>query len=240
MGGRSGQSIQRGGGTTTSSATTRATAQSSEGNADINGNVAGYKAIVNLNPRSGLPDGYTNKDILEMAGIPTYLPGTVDITRSGGSVSVSINSEGVKMRRNIDVVNKKVYNAYFRINDNSKHRGKGFNIFESQVKALTSRGFKEIGVTAAGSPGSTEFNGYYTWAAFGYVPNNADSFVRSINSRAGTNYRNWGEIVGTRKGLGYWKQYGDGFGGTFDLTKGSDSLKQLAAYGKYRRSQGRG
>jgi len=236
MGGRSGQSIQRGGGGgTTSSATTRATAQSSEANREFNGKITGYKA--NIVRVTALPNGYTDKDMLEMAGIPTYLPGRVDINSFRNEVTVSIVSQGVKMVRQIDVENKKVYNSYFRINDESRHRGKGFDIFESQVKALTSRGFKEIGVMAAGAPGSTTYNGYYTWAAFGYVPNGIDYYINRVNRSAGTNYRSWGEIVGTRKGLGYWKQYGINFSGTFDLTKGSNSLKQLEAYGKYRRSQ---
>jgi hypothetical protein len=221
MGGRSGQS----------------TGGSSGGGAALGSGVDSSDNYKNVNIFEN-GNNTTNKSpeyYLGLAGIPKDFTGNARIAYeppNGKKITVRIQNEGIQMVRTIDTVNKSIYNALFKINENSKFSGKSLQIFTNQVKSAQKEGFKNITVNAAGSPGSPIYNGYYTWAAYGYTPNASNLYVESIKMRTGRDYGTWQNMMKSKQGRADWKANGQPWDGTFDLKKGSTNMKQLSAYTK--------
>jgi len=219
MGGRSGQSIERG-------STRRA------------GGVTGapYSGAT-ITIRSGYElTSLSSKDAMQMAGIPPDVKGKINLYQDGNTIFVDYSNEGLLMSRKIFIDRKQVSNEEFKIENDSRFKGRGLEIFESQVNKLRKQGYNTIFVQAAGRKNS-RFNGYYTWAVFGYIPDNQRRNLQLLNSRAGTNYTNWLDVVRTRSGAALWKEHGEDWFGEFDLSDNSESMKTLGGYIKYKRSQ---
>lgn len=130
-------------------------------------------------------------------------------------------------------------------------KGKGAETFATQVQALQALGVSRIETLAAGSGGhfsrgapawEGRFNGYYTWARLGYdgdVPERTlGALPPGLKARLGDRPTVQG-LLALPGGLEAWKEYGDEFEGTFDLTPGSNSVRALEAYMKERGARGR-
>ena len=124
-----------------------------------------------------------------------------------------------------------------------------------QVEAASKLGYRSIELTAAGSgngirhdeeprlPGEAKSSGFYAWARLGF-----DGKIRPLmNSRKRhpsqelhaiaadfdkqfPGVTNVSQMMATKKGRAWWKKYGGGFEGKFDLTEGSQSRRVLAQY----------
>lgn len=159
-----------------------------------------------------------------------YEGGGYDFGRAGGK------DQGEKMMRTFYPITKIAHNDYFRIQDNSKYKGKGAQIFANQVAALTNENYKFIETQAARGSGNV-FNGYYTWARLGYEPSPSKvekvlskfNLLNAFNTEA-PKVKTWGELLGTKYGQKWWKENGDTFEGTFDLTPNSYSQTTLKNY----------
>lgn len=185
------------------------------------------------------PKGINALKALELTGLNNDFNGKVSIEPSfGDTVIVKIEGNGLRMDRVIRIMggDKYISNNYFKIAENSLYAGKSLEIFSNQVKNAAKSGFSRIEVMAAGSPNDKTYNGYYTWAAYGYKPSNASSLVGKIFDKTGSNYGTWENMMKSKLGRADFKQYGQGWSGSFDLKKGSDSIKQLAAYSKDRKA----
>jgi hypothetical protein len=194
-----------------------------------------------INRGENYPLTKANEDYyLKISGIPEDAKGNAKIftrnNKEGKLKEVIINFEsesfgdGIQMYRTIDIEEKRIHNDYFRIQDDSKYKGKGSQIFANQVSAATEAGYKKIETQAARG---SNYNGYYTWARFGYVPQSEavrQTAINGFNRKFKTDVRNWGELLGTKQGQQYWKEEGYSFNGEFDLSKGSYSQTTLKNY----------
>lgn len=146
----------------------------------------------------------------------------------GGVIKVQVTTAAYKLERTLVMSKTKgkyIKNEFFQAFKTKT--GIGAKIFARQVKKASKLGYTRIVTDAAGRKGSN-YNGYYTWARFGY------------NSRLGTHkyslpapYNTAKTIQGVMRmkgGREAWKEHGGMFYGTFDLRKGSKSRKILSAY----------
>ena len=227
MGGRSGQS-RRGGGT-------------GAGAGQDTRDVATEYPDINLQVKSGtFPAGFDALKAIQLTGLMKDFKGYVTITPSfGDTIKVDVLGNGLEMERKIFTAggDKYIANEYFRIDDNSLYSGKSLEIFSRQVKNAAKSGFDRIKVSAAGDPTSKAYNGYYTWAAYGYQPEYKAYLTSLIRSKTGRNYGTWENMMKSKQGRADWKANGESWGGTFDLKKGSNSFKQLAIYTKDKKSK---
>ena len=115
--------------------------------------------------------------------------------------------------------------------------GFGIEVFSKQVNYCASHGFDKIMTMAARSG---EWNGYYTWARFGYDGPIRESKWSWIDenwpSLAGV--RRVSDLMKTKEGRAFWKVAGHTFEGTFDLSEGSLSRRVLDAYVKAKADRG--
>ena len=195
---------------------------------------------VNLNVSQGnFPKGLNALKALQLTGLMKDFKGNVQIEPFGDGVIVNIDGNGLRMDRRIRTTgsDKYIYNAYFRIGQNSLYAGKSLEIFTNQVKNASKAGFNRIEVSAAGRPNDAVYNGYYTWAAYGYKPTWSGILVSEINSKSGRNYANWETMMKSKQGRADWKANGRNWNGSFDLTKGSNSFKQLGYYTKDKKNK---
>ncbi len=125
-----------------------------------------------------------------------------------------------------------LYISYFAAKE--KGKGLGTEILANIVKGTVDKGFTHISLTAAGDYDSHSrgFNGYYTWARFGF-----DGTVVGPKDIANTAYREvpYGrtkvsELMRTKEGRKFWLENGSDFDGVFDLKEGSLSRRVLSAY----------
>ena len=220
MGGRSGQS----------------TGGSSGGGAALGSGVDStdnYKDVNIVNTYGTNVTNKSPKEFLALAGVPKDFNGDAKLYYySKDKVYVTIVNNGIHMQREINLKDKTIDNNYFTIEKNSKYSGKSLEIFTSQVKEAKKQGFQKINVNAAGDADDKKYNGYYTWAAYGYKPNFSNLYIESIKVRTGRNYGTWEKMMKSIQGRADWKANGQSWDGSFDLNKGSSSVKQLAAYTK--------
>lgn len=175
---------------------------------------------------------------LALSGIPTNETGNVEIKKSigfGGAeiIEVSFNANGIQMDRSINLTKKTITNEAFYINENSKFKGQGANIFAKQVKEAKKNNFDKIITSAARSESE---NGYYTWARLGYTPKNEASALKNIESKTGIKYNSFQEMMSLNEGAKIWKTHGSAFTGSFDLRAGSSSNVILNNYLKNRKT----
>lgn len=225
MGGRSGQSTGGGSG----------------GGAALGSGVDSTNNYKDVNIVNSYGTNLTNKspqEFLGLAGVPKDFIGDAKLYYySKDRVYVTILNNGIHMQRQINLKDKTIDNNYFTIDKNSKYSGKSLEIFTSQVKEAKKQGFQKINVNAAGEPNDKEYNGYYTWAAYGYKPNYSNLLIQSIKIRTGRDYGTWETMMKSKQGRADWKANGQSWDGSFDLNKGSNSIKQLAAYTKDKKAK---
>lgn len=178
---------------------------------------------------------------LEISGIPNDAKGNVQILvnsqpksftgkeREIYEVIVEFKGDGVQMVRKLYPIVKTCKNEYFRIDDNSKFKGKGANLFSNQVNSLTENGYKKISTMAARG---VIYNGYYTWSRLGYLPPESivSKYIGDFNNQNNTSVKDWGEFMSTKQGQEFWKKNGVGFDGIFDLSNESYSQNNLRNY----------
>jgi hypothetical protein len=180
---------------------------------------------------------------LNLTGIPSDFDGSIGFSKAAnGKVTVRLSRIDFSMRREIDDSTGEIYNAFFKVETGGKYDGRGFEIFNNQITSARKAGFKKISVTAAGEKGS-DFNGYYTWLRFGYVPNNNKGHFKlaEINNRLAARgqqrFDSLTEMMKTPNGRLLWKEYGAGWSGEFDLKSNSYSSRTLSAYVRARKAK---
>jgi hypothetical protein len=178
---------------------------------------------------------------IAMTGVPEDIDGKITLVNfsNSGIVKVKIEGDGLTMERKFNTAEKSVDNFYFEIEKGSRYARASLSIFSKQVQRMAASGFRRITVKAEGSMGD-QYNGYYTWARYGYTPvnNTTHEALRGINSQLSakglSTYNSITEMMGTSSGRRLWMQYGSTWSGVFDLKPGSDSRKRLSAYYKER------
>jgi hypothetical protein len=152
------------------------------------------------------------------------------LTVSGEIITSSITSKQHSILRTIHTGAKWIYNDYMRVNDAGG--GIGLNLFLNQVKEARNAGFKYLKVSAAGDYYSrSDWNGYQTWAKFGYVMSPADQHLFDNTMRShGRPEKTVFELVSSKEGAEFWERNGEGWSGTFELHDGSQSMQNLQAY----------
>jgi SPP1 gp7 family putative phage head morphogenesis protein len=101
-------------------------------------------------------------------------------------------------------------------------RGMGAQIFARQVAEARAQGIARFETDAAEGGGLV---GYYTWARLGY-----DGQVQNASLRERFGIQTVQELMAKPGGREAWKAEGHSFGGTFDLTDRSTSMRVLEAY----------
>jgi 2'-5' RNA ligase len=113
--------------------------------------------------------------------------------------------------------------------------GLGTRVFHEQVQAASAAGFKKItceAIREAGEHGDT--NGYYTWPRLGY----SGEIPKSLLSKLSTDLPSHASettvhgLMKTKEGRDWWKEHGESFSATFDLTQSSTSRQVLDEYVK--------
>jgi hypothetical protein len=183
----------------------------------------------------GVFDGIDKKDAykyMAVAGVPKGFSERVELSKGiYDNVVVHIDTKDISMVRSIK--GKTIKNASFYIRNKAKYNGA--YILYNQAKNAQKEGFEEIETTASGNYKSIEHtNGYYTWLRLGYKPDDDrdKEFVEEANAKLGTNITSVTELMHSQEGRDWWKENGGGFGGTFDLSKNSYSMKTLEEYVK--------
>jgi hypothetical protein len=158
---------------------------------------------------------------------------TVRVYASRGSIRARVSGQGWSADRefHLGAHDARVcHNEYFRVGKTG--HGVGVDVFTRQVEALRKAGFDRIETGAAGSKAESHYyNGYYTWAAFGY--NARIPWDVTLPSKFAS-VKDLHELLSKPGGLEAWKEHGHGFEGVFDLKPGSKSLEVLAAYRKHK------
>ena len=209
-----------------------------------NSKLGGYDALIKNRTGEDLSNQQA-LELLESTGLPKDYAGEVWIKKiGGGSYQVESIYDDIDIKRTITPPDK-VKNDFFFINKGSRFDGRGGEIFENQVDTLSKKGYKQLAVNAGGvgpkiNP-SSEMNGYYTWLRMGYKPNAKDEqkIVDTFNSKNrenGVQVKSSAEMMSSKYGRDWWKDNGFEWDGTFDLTKGSYSMKTLENYRKAKKA----
>lgn len=196
------------------------------------------------------------EDIARMAGAAGAPPGAVvkigvmEYSVGGGTnkfiveVSHPQDSEyGQSRKFREDADGKKyVYNAYFHAGGfkgtaASGGLDTGLAVFSNQVEALRQGGLDRIAVSAAGEGNHTTgargvYNGYNTWARFGYegeVPKEFKDYMGTHHPEVSVPSQ-MSDLMETAAGRNAWRLHGSDWGGTFDLKPTSLSSKVLNLY----------
>lgn len=134
-----------------------------------------------------------------------------------------------------------IHNDYQVVQDTGS--GMGARAFGRQVEQATRLGVTKLETHAAGHYGDPVFNGYYTWAVFGYdavIPSHVRNILRSSGPQGLRESTHVSELMETEEGRKFWKEKGsDLYHAAFDLNPTSDSHKAWEAYRERRRQQGR-
>lgn len=196
----------------------------------------------------------TPQDLASLVGAPDDAKVTIKHVKDG-RVWIETKGDGWKTERVLwtDDKGKPVLtNGIFTIEDTSKRGGDlALRIFGRQIENGAKLGLDRIEATAAGwAPrhGPSLYNGYYTWARFGY-----DSQLKDLEWSKGDGQaakkelkakfpkaKTIHDLMSTPEGREWWKANGQEFDATFDLKLGSKSLKVWEGYLAERQAQGRG
>jgi hypothetical protein len=183
--------------------------------------------------------GFTSEELVALTGLPDDFEADVKIRYNDYEATVIIEGkDGVYIKRDIEYENGRIYNAYFEIPKTSKYNGRSLEMFSNQVAEARAQGFDRIEVTAAGegdgiSGARGEFNGYNTWARYGYehrFGNSERAALRSIKDKTGNEYTSFDQMMRSSQGVKDWRIHGSSFSGTFNLADDSISSKRLIDY----------
>ncbi len=173
-----------------------------------------------------------------------YMDGKVDIYVKGNGYNAARSFKKGRDGRLI------VTNENFRIADTLSDgspnplKGKGFEIFTNQIRALKKAGASKMKTWAAGNKATSQqkdgFNGYYTWPRGGYSAFIGHDVVNQLpdDLREGMGdsdeIRDLFDLPGGKE---WWLENGKGLACTFDLTDGSRNMKSLEAYRNERKQR---
>lgn len=181
--------------------------------------------------------GFTAEELVSLTGLPDDFEGKVTIryTPYGAKVIIRNIDEGVTIEREIYPASKTVYNAYFSIDENGKYKGRSLEVFSNQVNSARQKGFENISVYAAGqgdgvSGAEGVYNGYNTWARYGYQPTSQTAALNRIEFKTGEKYDSFDQMMRSKEGAESWRLHGRAFDGNFDLNPNSVSSKRLIDY----------
>ena len=112
--------------------------------------------------------------------------------------------------------------------------GVGIRIFAKQIESMIRAGVTQLTVSAAGDYGSYDYNGYTTWAKFGYNKtlyggDKPQGFTSTNLNDLMSEVATTGPWAG-KTGAYAWEMTGSGFSGMFDLSEGSKARKVLSEY----------
>ena len=140
----------------------------------------------------------------------------------------------VDAERLIFPANQSVYHANIKLDDSQK--GQGIKVFAAQVQTYRKAGYKKIRTYAARGKGT--YNGYYTWARFGFDADlDADLLVK-LEEDGITGLTKLSQLMATKDGRDWWLARGKSFDMSFDLSDDSHGIAVLEAYIEERMSKG--
>lgn len=172
--------------------------------------------------------GITHDQLINITGgIPSK--NTNDIVHTihvkNNAIRSQIRTSEYNIVRDIYPLEKRIHNTLMVIDKPGE--GLGLNLFINQVTAARQAGFKMFDVSAARSG---TYNGYYTWARFGYsLGGSKDAFMQLMKSNS-RNETNLIELMSTKEGVQFWKSKGFWFEGAFDLADGSENITAFLKY----------
>lgn len=156
-------------------------------------------------------------------------PDDTSVTVNNEIVEVR-GSDGTQINRTFgeDDDGKYVHADLFKIGSN--HKGKGAQIFGQMVAQARAAGFSRIETHAAGQNGAF-FNGYYTWAAFGYDYDLDEIYGIEKVKNAYPDAETVQDVIESPGGRDFWYVYGKSMSDAkFDLSEGSRSMRIFQAY----------
>jgi SPP1 gp7 family putative phage head morphogenesis protein len=152
--------------------------------------------------------------------ITSYRDGTIAIETNRREADNTYSSSTREIR--VDDDGKPyVYNSFFKLSPTARGGGAGLEAFTQQVANARALGATKLKCTAARG---ADFNGYYTWARFGY------DGVLSDDERARWGCGTLHELMRTERGRAQWREHGRTFSATFDLADGSTHRSRLDEY----------
>jgi hypothetical protein len=181
----------------------------------------------------GLNDIETIENIYEFLGGANNI-GKIDnleFDYSKDCIEISLENEVLSIERIYNYNTKDITNFSFSVKN--KGKGLGTTIFKNQIEAYQKQGYKKLLTKAIKTDSS---NGYYTWARLGYdiEEGSRDSFIfKELVSNGDEKIKSCktlSELMSSKEGREFWKNYGFAFMGTFDLSEKSENLKTLNKY----------
>jgi hypothetical protein len=120
-----------------------------------------------------------------------------------------------------------IWNHYFEKRHDAPP-GVGLRSFKTQVEGAQRLGVKRIELWAAGDHNDRSYNGYYTWARFGFdAPLSAADLIFLPDELAGASTVN--EIIDLGES-GWWKQHGSARRMVFRLAENSSMMRVFRNY----------
>lgn len=180
------------------------------------------------------------EDIARLSGAPDG--SVVNVSAKGDKIDLFVTHDelSVSMDRSIYRRGDKVivHNNSFYVSD-PEMQGKGIGIeaFGRQVDQAREIGVNEIQTSAAKGKG---FNGYYTWARFGYDANLEDAILIEKLPPTLQSAKRVSDLMKTPEGREWWKANGDHFDGVFTITKNRTSLSERVLNGYIEAKRGGG
>ena len=116
-------------------------------------------------------------------------------------------------------------------------RGAGIKAFVAQIQTYRRAGYNTVRTVAARIDGS--YNGYYTWARFGFDGDLTSRFWQNKLRRAGLGQiTKVSELMENEAGRAWWRENGDTIEMEFDTRDGSYSMNVLELYLAERQAKG--
>lgn len=185
---------------------------------------------------------YTGKDMTphELAALcGVHDAESYSVGFEGEGITLRVTHKGFTMKRTLTMEDGKrtCRNDYFIANETGS--GLGASVFAGQIAALRKGGFDQMTTTAATGknlqPPPELFNGYYTWARFGYdghvhVDELGSKSLPSGVSPSKDGYVSVADVMRAKDGAAWWKRNGAQFHAEFDLADSSHSMKVFNAY----------
>lgn len=212
------------------------------------GYVGSEEHVANVGKRF-LQKHLTRESVARMAGAPDGAEVSIDSNSMGDKLIVVVRVKGPNSHiaggdlyysnRVIDLRRRVIYNEESKIKESERAKGLGAKLLARQVEEGRKMGMHRIETYAAGrgkgekgGGKAGEYNGYYSWARMGFMPqmqDGSDLPTQKIVDRHG-NDLNIIRLMSTKAGRDYWKDNGSAFNAMFDLRPTSISSRVLDAY----------
>jgi len=128
-----------------------------------------------------------------------------------------------------------LHHSYWRMS-NQAPAGTARQVFWGVVNAALKYKIQKITTMAAGNRSSSSFNGYYTWARFGFN-GSLSQYYRASLPESLKPARNLNQLMLMPGGAEWWKEHGEDQNLTFYVRPGSSSLRVWLAYLKEKHQQ---